>query len=340
MKVLKIIIGVLLMVIVLGFGYLAMLPSNYTIERTVTINAPKGVVMQHIANYSEWDHWSPWKSKDPDAKYTYAGDDGAIGSTMSWVTSLPPEDTNQIGVGGMTLSSLAGDQVVFELSFSKPWEMTSTNGFDLSEENNVTTVRWYDTGELSFFSRPVGKMMDQMVGPDFEKGLAKLKSHVEEHAANMKTNFIVEQVQVKGLASYSIMDSIKRANLAKAKANMLSELKAFTEEKSIEITGSPFTVYYTWDSLTTKIVYGIPVANNAKMGKGLIMKGDTYAGDALKTTLLGSYENGEEPHNAIAEYAQENDIAITGVPWEVYLVGPSNEEDATKWVTEIYYPIN
>lgn len=94
MKVLKIIIGIVVLVAVLGLGYLAMLPNNYTVERSTEINAPKAFVMQHLANYTDWDNWSPWKAKDPNAKYTYEGSDGAVGSKMSWVTSLPAEDKN------------------------------------------------------------------------------------------------------------------------------------------------------------------------------------------------------------------------------------------------------
>ena len=340
MKVLKIIIGIIVLVIALGLGYLAMLPSTYTIDRTVTIEAPQELVMQHLANFSEWDNWSPWKAKDPDAKYTYEGEDGAIGSKMSWVTSLPPDDENQIGEGGMTLNELTADKATFELWFVKPWEMTSKNGFDVSSIDGQTTVRWYDTGELSFFARPVGKMMDSIVGPDFESGLADLKTLVEKRAETMKTSYTVEKVSVEAKPYYSMIDSIAKEEIENSTGKMMGALMAFTSSNGIEPDGAPFTIYHAWDGKTAKMECGIPVADNSTASTDGILSGATYAGAALKTILLGSYDNGEEPHNAIADYAKENDIEITGVPWEVYLVGPGTEEDPTKWVTEIYYPIN
>lgn len=338
MKVLKIIIGIVVLVAVLGLGYLAMLPNNYTVERSIEINAPKAFVMQHLANYTEWDNWSPWKAKDPNAKYTYEGSDGAVGSKMSWVTSLPAEDKNQIGEGGMTLVSVSEDNVEFTLSFVKPWEMTSTNGFDLSEENGVTTVRWYDKGELSFFNRPVVKFIDQMVGPDFEEGLSKLKAHVEERAASMGNNYTVEKVTVNALPYYSVTDSVTVEEIETATQKMMGQLMEFVTKNGIEIAGAPFTIYHTWDGKSTKMQCGIPVSDNSTAGTDGIESGMTYAGNAIKTVMMGSYENGEEPHNAIADYAKETGIEFTGAPWEVYVVGPANEEDPTKWVTEIYYP--
>ncbi len=340
MKVLKIIIGIVVLVAVLGLGYLAMLPGDYTIEREIEINAPQAFVMEHVANYTAWDNWSPWKAKDPNAKYTYEGSDGAVGSKMSWVTSLPPEDKNQIGEGGLTMVSVSENNVEFTLAFVKPWEMSSVNGFDLSEADGVTKVRWYDKGELSFFARPVGKMMDEMVGPDFEEGLAKLKAHVEEQAATKGNGYTVEQITVEAAPYYSITDSVAREEIESATQKMMGGLMEFVSSNSIEIAGAPFTIYHTWDGVSTKMQCGITVADNSTAGSDGIEKGMTYAGNALKTVMLGSYENGEEPHNAIAEYAKANEIEITGAPWEVYLVGPGTEEDPSKWVTEIYYPIN
>ena len=336
----KIIIGIVVLVVALGFGYLAMLPSTYMIERSITIDAPQSMVMEHLSNYSKWEKWSPWKAKDPNAKYTYEGEDGAIGSKMSWVTSLPPEDKNQIGEGGMILTELTDSKAAFELWFVKPWEMTSKNGFDLTSENDQTTVRWYDTGELSFFARPVGKMMDDMVGPDFESGLAKLKMQVEEEASNMKTEYVVERVDVESTPYYSMIDSITKEEIENTTGRMMGGLMAFAAENGMEPIGAPFTIYHTWDGKTTKMECGIPVADNSVAGTEGILRASTYAGSALKTVMLGSYENGEEPHNAIADYAEENGIEITGAPWEVYLVGPGTEPDVAKWVTEIYYPIN
>lgn len=342
MKVLKIILGIVVVVVVLGVGYLAMLPANYTVERSITINAPLDLVNQHVVKFSEWDNWSPWKAKDPDAKYTYEGEDGTVGSKMTWVTSLPAEDENQIGEGGMEVTKADANTVEYKLWFVKPWEMGSMGGFKFSSsEDGKTEVTWYDTGDLPFMARPMGKMMDEMIGPDFEEGLAKLKAHVEEHAASMGNSYEVEEVVVDATPYYSMTDSVTREEIETATQKMMGALMAFTASKGVEVTGAPFTIYHTWDGKTTKMECGVPVADNSVNGSDAeINNGNTYAGKALKTVMLGSYENGEEPHNAIGDYAEANGVEIIGAPWEVYLVGPATEEDPTKWVTEIYYPIN
>ncbi len=340
MKVLKIIIGIVVVVAVLGVGYLAMLPANYKVERSTEINAPQELVAEHLAKFSEWENWSPWKAKDPDAAYTYEGEDGAVGSKMSWVTSLEPDNENQIGEGGMEITESSATSVKYKLWFVKPWEMTSMGGFNLSEEGGVTKITWYDTGDLPFMARPMGKMMDEMIGPDFDEGLAKLKAHVEEHAANMKTDYIVEEVEVESAPYYSITDSVIVEEIGNSTRKMMTTLMTFAGSNGIEIAGAPFTMYHSWDGKSTKMQCAIAVADNSKEGSDGISSGTTYAGKTLRTVKVGSYKNGEEPHNAIADFAEKNGIEIAGMPWEVYIAGPANEPDTTKWVTEIYYPIN
>lgn len=59
MKVFKIILGIILVVVVLAIVYLTTLPATYQVERTVEINASSNMVMDHIANFKEWENWSP-----------------------------------------------------------------------------------------------------------------------------------------------------------------------------------------------------------------------------------------------------------------------------------------
>jgi effector-binding domain-containing protein len=339
MKVLKIIIGITVLVIALIFGYLAMLPSTYSIERSITIEAPQALIMEHLAKFSDWENWSPWKAKDPQAKYTYEGKDGVLGSKMSWVTSLPTDNKNQIGEGGMILTELTKSTATFELWFVKPWEMTSKNGFELTTDGNKTIVRWYDSGEFSFFARPAGKIIKDKVGPDFESGLAKLKALVEKFAASIEIIYVIEEVIVDSVSYYSLTDSVNREKMTSTTETMLTGLTEFAANNDIEVSGAPFTIYHYWDSKTTKMECGIPVTDNSIEGKDRITAGSTYTGNALKTTHLGGYKNSEKSHSSIGDYVEIHRKMIIGNPWEVYIAGPMNEPDTSKWITEIYYPI-
>ena len=82
----------------------------------------------------------------------------------------------------MTITAVEPDQsVTIALEFIKPFKSKSTTEFTLRPDGATVVVRWRMTGAKTFMTRFMGVFMsmDKMVGPDFEKGLAKLQADVE-----------------------------------------------------------------------------------------------------------------------------------------------------------------
>lgn len=70
------------------------------------------------------------------------------------------------------------ERVVIQLAFLKPFPSASKITFSLRPEGSGTSVEWAMDGDSTFASKAIQlfSSMDKMVGPDFEKGLAQLKS--------------------------------------------------------------------------------------------------------------------------------------------------------------------
>jgi effector-binding domain-containing protein len=60
----------------------------------------------------------------------------------------------------------------------------------------------------------------------------------------------------------------------------------------------------------------------------------------VKGIHVGPYDKLEATHNEINRYVEFKNLEISGAPWEVYVTDPGKESDPTKWITEIYYPVN
>ncbi|MCA9450174.1 MAG: SRPBCC family protein, partial [Candidatus Omnitrophica bacterium] len=86
--------------------------------------------------------------------------------------------------GRMTiLESRPGESIKIKLEFLKPFETTNTTVFAFKPKGDGTHVDWTMSGENDHFVKKAFALvmnMDKMVGKDFEKGLASLKSIVEE----------------------------------------------------------------------------------------------------------------------------------------------------------------
>jgi hypothetical protein len=147
--------------------------SSYVVERSRTIDAAPEAVYARIANFREWQAWSPWEDLDPNMAKTYGGTDGEVGSTYSW------QGNRKAGQGTMTLAKLTPPTAVsIDLQFLKPFKSRSTTAFDVAPEGEGTRVTWTMTGDHTVLSRIMGIFvsMDKMIGKDFDKGLDRLKA--------------------------------------------------------------------------------------------------------------------------------------------------------------------
>jgi hypothetical protein len=137
----------LLAIIALILIVAALLPSSYTVERSVEIAKPPEVVYPLVADYNNWLKWSPWPKMDPEAKHTVTGTPGAPGHSWSW-------EGETSGVGSMTLASAVENRSVqAKLVFKEPMESEADDSILLEPTPAGTKVTWRNSGDLPY---PIG----------------------------------------------------------------------------------------------------------------------------------------------------------------------------------------
>ena len=170
------IILIFVAIVVIFIIVVAMQPSDFRVTRTITTTAPASAVFALVNDLQKWDAWSPWAKLDPKARNSFEGPVSGTGAIMRWAGN------NKVGQGSMTIiESRPDDFIRFKLEFLKPFAATNTSEFTFNSEDNQTTVTWSMYGKNNFMSKAMGLIMscDKMVGGQFEKGLAALKSVVE-----------------------------------------------------------------------------------------------------------------------------------------------------------------
>jgi uncharacterized protein YndB with AHSA1/START domain len=153
--------------------------DTYTVERAQTIDAPPERVFEQIADFHRWRAWSPWEDLDPDLQRTYSGAEAGTGAVYAW------SGNRKAGQGRMEMTqAVAPSRVEVDLRFEKPFKAQSTTAFAIAPSGDASRVTWTMTGPKTFMVRVMGlfRSMDQMVGKDFEKGLARLKAVAERPA--------------------------------------------------------------------------------------------------------------------------------------------------------------
>lgn len=147
--------------------------SEFKVEREVRIAAPASQVYPRLADFHRWSEWSPFEELDPNMERSFSGSDSGVGAVYQWSGGM------KVGSGRMEITEAEPDRrVVLAQRNEKPFKSQSTSTFSLDESGEGTLVTWSTTGELGRMARLMSslKSMDQLLGPVFEKGLAKLKS--------------------------------------------------------------------------------------------------------------------------------------------------------------------
>jgi hypothetical protein len=153
--------------------------SDFRVSRTATISAPAAAVFAQVNDLHQWEAWSPWEKMDPALKRTFAGPSAGTGASYSWVGN------KKAGEGRMTITeSRPGELVRIKLEFLKPFKATHTAEFNFKPEGNQTVVTWGMFGTNNFMAKAFHLVMDfdKMIGGDFERGLAQMKSVAEAAA--------------------------------------------------------------------------------------------------------------------------------------------------------------
>ena len=174
---LKIILIVLVVVVAGILVFAATKPDTFTVQRSASIKAPPEKIFPLINDYRSWASWSPYEPKDPAMKRTFGATTVGKGATYAW------DGNKEVGQGSMEIQeSVPPSRIAIKLDFLKPFEAHNMVDFTLEPQGEATRVSWSMRGPAPFISKVMQVFinMDNMVGRDFEAGLANLKAVAEK----------------------------------------------------------------------------------------------------------------------------------------------------------------
>lgn len=148
----------------------------YTVTRSTTVDTPPDRVLPLIADLRRWTDWSPWEDLDPQLHRTYSGATSGVGQRYAW------RGNKKAGAGTMEILETTDRSVRIAVNFVKPFASSSVSSFRLDDAAGATRVTWTMEGKQNALMSLIGRFhpMDKMLGPDFEKGLARLRTVAEQ----------------------------------------------------------------------------------------------------------------------------------------------------------------
>lgn len=339
MHVLKWLLAVMagLVIAVLGVGLL--LPDQAHVERSVFVASKPATAYTVLNGFRQFNRWSPWAELDPEARYTFEGPLMGVGARFSWASDDP-----NVGSGSQEIvESVPYERIRMRLVFSG-FDSENHATFMLAPESEGTRIIWsYDSvfhGNL--MGRYFGLMLDQFVGADYEKGLAKLKALVESLPQDDLTALPVEWVRTVAKPIAYSSGQTTAAQAESALSGAYAQIQAYFAANGIRAAEPPLAITRHFDEATKAWSFDaamVPDRSDAPAPDGDgVRLGALYAGDALRVEHKGAYADMDAAYYALISYKTVAGFEDNGDSWEHYLSRPGAAEPA-QWLTHIYWPV-
>jgi len=151
------------------------LPSQFDVSRSVVIAAPADRVYDLVADPLLWTKWSAWNERDPAMEIKYSGPPFGQGAKWSWKSKSE-------GAGQMEFVRVEPNKRIEYALFFPDFNLRSRGAFTVDAGPGGTKVTWNNAGDVgpNPLKHYLATFMDRLVGPDFERGLANLKTVAEK----------------------------------------------------------------------------------------------------------------------------------------------------------------
>lgn len=177
--VIAILVAVLIALLILA----AARPSRFEVQRSLDIDAPPERLYPLLADFHQWSRWSPYEKLDPAMRRDFSGAEAGKGAVYAW------EGNGKAGAGRMEILEAAPEHGIdIQLDFIRPFRANNRAAFAFTPAGAATRVTWSMQGAAPFMARLMGIFinMDQLIGKDFEQGLANLKTLAEQPALSAR----------------------------------------------------------------------------------------------------------------------------------------------------------
>ncbi|MES2574851.1 MAG: SRPBCC family protein [Bacteroidota bacterium] len=336
MRILKYLFLLLLLSLVALSIFVATQKGEFTVERSKVINSPKSSIYTYVNDSKNWQEWNSLAVEDSLIKINTSKNTIGVGSTLSW--------EGKDGNGNLqTINLKENDSISQKINFNG----NSANiAMSFKDTLGGTKVSWKAKGEMGFmfkvltaFNGGAGKVFGLL----FEKSLDNLdkKLDYEINTYTIKVDGLIRKPQIFYLAQ-TFSSEFSKVN--KNSGIVISKITGFCKKNDITVSGKPFIIYHTYDTIkeVTRLSICVPIKDSIHISEGSdILSRTLQSYQAVKTTLTGDYSHNKKALVKTSQYFNAKhlipDAAISHI--EIYTIGKNEVKNPSKWITEIYYPI-
>jgi effector-binding domain-containing protein len=150
-------------------------------------------------------------------------------------------------------------------------------------------------------------------------------------------DYDIQEREVEAQPIVTIRQETTPEGLGAAFRELLRTVHDYLERRGVQPSGPSFGIFHTYEPGRVDMQAGFPVGE-AVEGEGRIEAGELPAGRVAVAVHEGSYDTIGAAHEALDAHVHDRG-GHGASPREVYLTGPGDDPDPSKWRTEVVYPL-
>lgn len=312
------------------------LPRTAHVERAVVVQAAPATVFTVLNGFRQFDKWSPWAGLDPNATTTFEGPAFGVGAKMSWAGN------DAVGTGSQEIvESTPYSLIRLRLGFGD-FAGAFAATYALQPADGGTQVTWAFDADYggSIMGRWFGLLSERMIGPDYDKGLQRLKALVE---AMPKGDFSALRVEAVSLEPMPLVMTAVRARdepraVALALGVAWGQLGGFLNVQGVAPAGPAVAIFRGSDGGTLTLDAAIPVARAIDKPTGSMRGGKLPAGPAVRAEYRGAHAGVPAARAQLEAYLAAAGLERSGPIWAQYVSDPAKTPQA-ELVTLLFAPL-
>lgn len=339
----------ILITLLVLLGILLIIPSVLpkTINTAVkkTINSPIDLVFEEFNNLKKYAEWNALAQIDSAVKEQFLPPFKGEEAAYRWQSENP-----DLGNGKLTIKKMIQNQEIsYDLMTDEDQPPSNiTVSFTSTQDQKTEIVHQFSSYPLSYLERFTALFAPQQIKEQINQKLNALAKKMNENTTSQPQNFIPNQVTKVDYVGQKMLvirnqTQDNRQEIKTAIAESLATIKSFlfdNKKLNPEDVGYPTIYWRLKNQANNKMEFlcGYPINQSVDFPKEEFELFVLPNAQTLATLHFGSRDSLDLGYQKIKEYAQQNNLKIKPITWEVYVDDKSEGEqlqDQTKLFVEL-----
>lgn len=314
MKKFLLIISVLLLLILSGIYIF--IPSKINFGKVTYINGNRNIANRYIDDEKNWGKW--WPSDSPNI--LSSAENSVIPHNYKGYTYT------------ITHKALEGTTILIE------HDGNGVNSFLhlIVLKPDSVLVEW--KGEIQSTNNPVKRIKNYLLAIEVKKNITEILQSAKSFLENSEKVYGINITQQRVKDTLLISTRLTTNNYPTTTEiyNLIKSLREYIFSNGATETNSPM-LNITKDS-TFNTMVAIPINRVIAPTTTFLLK-KMVPGKILVTDVKGGIFSADEAMRQLTIYMDDNHLLSPAIPFQSLVTDRLKEQDTTKWITKIYFPV-